>query len=312
MVITVTLNPAMDKTLTIDNYSLGRVNRATSIRYDIGGKGINVSKVLMNFGIQSVCTGFLGGIWENAFKEELASRSIGNCFLQINGNTRTNTKIVDSINKTYTDINEMGPEIEKNSLDKFLEYFAKLCKQEDIVVLSGGVSPSVPDSIYAVLTDIAKSKGAYVVLDADGPLLKNALEKKPHIIKPNNHELADLFGIDENDDEKILHAACSLRQNGIGKVLLSLGERGAYYITESGTYFSRALKVPVRSTVGAGDSMVAAMIYSTVNSLKDIDALKFATACGAASVSLEGTEACTLNQVKKLLPEVEASLIKEA
>ena len=305
MVITVTLNPAMDKTLTVDNYKLGVVNRATNIRHDIGGKGVNVSKVLINFGIESTCTGFLGGIWEKDFQQELEKRKINHKFISIKGNTRTNTKIVDNVNKVYTDLNEAGPEIDEATLETFLIGFEDLCGAGDIVVLSGGVSASVPVNIYGTLTAIAKRKGALVILDADGELLKAGLEEKPLIIKPNNHELSNLYNIDENDDDKILEAAEALRKKGIENVLVSLGERGGFYVTAKGVYYAKGLKVNVKSTVGAGDSMVAAMVYSIINKFDEIETLRFATACGAATVGLEGTEACTLEQVKALLPKVE-------
>jgi len=311
MVITVTLNPAMDKTLTVDNYTLGKVNRAQSIRYDIGGKGINVSKVLINLGIQSTCTGFLGGIWQKTFQEELANRKIECNFIGTVGNTRTNTKIVDNKNKTYTDLNEQGPFIDLDLLSEFLVAFEKMCNKGDIVVLSGGVSLNIPEDIYGTLTSIAKGKGALVILDADGPLLRKGLTEKPQIIKPNNHELSSLFDIDEKNDEEILQAAHKLRSQGIQKVLVSLGERGGFYITEKGTYYAKGLKVNVKSTVGAGDSMVAALVYSIINKLDDIDTLKFATACGAATVGLEGTEACTLSQINELISKVEINIREE-
>lgn len=305
MVITVTLNPAMDKTLTVDNYKLGMVNRATNIRYDIGGKGVNVSKVLVNFGIESTCTGFLGGIWKKDFEQELDKRNIKHKFIDIKGNTRTNTKIVDNVNKIYTDLNEAGPFIDENTLEKFLIEFENFCGKDDIVVLSGGVSTSIPTNIYGKLTSIAKRKGSKVILDADGDLLKLGLEEKPHIIKPNNHELGNLYNIDEKDDEQILGAAEKLRKNGIENVMVSLGEKGGFYITDKGVYYAKGLKVNVKSTVGAGDSMVAALVYSIINKFDEVETLKFATACGAATVELEGTEACTLEQVNKLINKVE-------
>lgn len=311
MVITVTLNPAMDKTLIVDNYTLGKVNRVKSIRYDIGGKGINVSKVLVNLAIQSTCIGFLGGIWENTFQEELDKRNIKYNFIHTDGNTRTNTKIVDNEKKTYTDLNEQGPAIDSNLLSIFLRSFEEICNKEDVVVLSGGVSPNIPEDIYGTLTSIAKRKGALVILDADGPLLKSGLIEKPQIIKPNNHELSSLFNIDENNDEKILKAAKKLRNQGIQKILVSLGERGGFYITEKGTYYAKGLKVNVKSTVGAGDSMVAALVYSFINKLNDVDTLRFATACGAATVGLEGTEACTLSQINELISKVEINIKEE-
>ncbi|QAT41347.1 1-phosphofructokinase [Clostridium sp. JN-9] len=304
MVITVNLNPAMDKTITLNGLNVGSVNRVESLRYDIGGKGINVSKVLKNFRVESICTGFLGGIWERSFVEELNKRGISNKFISIEGDTRTNTKIVDVLNNTHTDINEPGPEVDSKKMQKFIDEFKILCKKNDIVVLSGGVSPSIPKDIYYKLTIIAKEKGAIVVMDADGELLMEGVKAKPHIIKPNNHELKKLLNIDDTNENEIIGAGQYLLQQGIEKVMISLGDKGAIYITKNGIYKSNSLKVNVKSTVGAGDSMVSAMVYAHIKNYDDADTLRFATACGAATVSLEGTEACTLEQVNELLNDV--------
>lgn len=307
MVITVTLNPALDKTLTIDNFNIGTVNRVGNIRHDIGGKGINVSKVLKNFDISSICTGFLGGVWESYFEKGLKERKIETNFVHIAGSTRTNTKVVDSINKVFTDINEAGPNIDTKELEFFLEKFKILCNNGDIVVLSGGVSPSIPVDIYAKLIKIAKEKGAITVLDADGDLLKHGLKEKPDIIKPNIHELQKLMSFDNEDEETVIKVSKQLLEDGVKRILVSLGEKGAIYITESGVLVCEGLKVNVRSTVGAGDSMVAALVYSLTNNLNDKETLAFANACGAASVELEGTEACTFDDVNKLLLKVKVT-----
>lgn len=308
MVITVTLNPALDKTLTIENFKLGAVNRVSNIRYDIGGKGINVSKVLKNFNVDSVCTGFLGGIWESYFIEELNNRKISSKFIHINESTRTNTKVVDSVNKVYTDINEAGPSIKNKELEDFIKTFSDLCKKDDIVVLSGGVSPSVPSNIYGELIKIAKEKGAVTILDAEGELLEKGIKEKPDIIKPNIHELKKLMNLDEEKEETIIEASKKLINYGIKKVLVSLGDKGAVYVTENKVLKCDGLKVTVKSTVGAGDSMVAALVYSIIKNFSDEYTLKFANASGAASVTLEGTEACTLEQVDKLIDKV---IVKE-
>jgi 1-phosphofructokinase len=304
MVITVTLNPALDKTLTIDNFNLGTVNRAGSIRYDIGGKGINVSKVLRNFNIDSVCTGFLGGVWENYFLDELKKREIDTSFVHIEGSTRTNTKVVDPVNKVYTDINEAGPIITNEELAAFMEKFKALCSVNDIVVLSGGVSPTLDKDIYGKLIRLAKEKGAITVLDADGELLKEGLKEKPDIIKPNIHELQKLMDFQKEDEETVTNAAKQLIETGVKKVLVSLGEKGAIYVTKAGVKSCEGLKVNVKSTVGAGDSMVAALVYSLINNLSDEETLAFANGCGAASVETEGTEACSLEEVNKLVQKV--------
>jgi 1-phosphofructokinase len=304
MIITVTLNPAMDKTVNIDNFSLGTVNRIQTERYDIGGKGINVSKVLKNFGIDSICTGFLGGIWENAFKKELAARGIADEFIRIDDNTRTNMKIVDIANGIFTDINAPGPLINEAELDRFLTHFTEICKQDDIVVLSGGVAPGIPKDIYARLIKISKKKGARVILDAEGELLQEGIDEIPNILKPNSFELAKLMDIDENNSEEIIKAAVKLKEKGMDQILVSLGENGALYICDHFIYHADGIKVNVRSTVGAGDSMVAALVYSMINNFNDEETLRFANACGAASVSLEGTEACTLSEVNTILKKI--------
>lgn len=304
MVITVTLNPAMDKTISIDNFSLGKVNRAGSVRYDIGGKGINVSKVLKNFGIDSKCTGFLGGIWADKFKKELNKRNIKNDFLEIAEDTRTNVKVVDYVNNIFTDINEPGPVITEEDLNIFIDNFKKICSSRDIVVLSGGVSPSLPRDIYKTLTEIAKGKGAFVILDADGELLEQGIKAEPNIIKPNENEFKLLLGKDLSSKEEFIEAAKGVIKNGVEEVLISLGEKGALYITREGNYYGQGLKVPVKSTVGAGDSVVAALIYSRLKGFNKAETLKFAIACGGAAVSTEGTEACTLEDTNALLKKV--------
>lgn len=308
MVITVSLNPAMDKTLSIDNFELGTVNRVLKVREDIGGKGINVSKVLKNFCVDSICIGFLGGALEECFLRELSIREINTKFTHIEGSTRTNVKVVDSLKGLYTDINEPGPIISEEELSSFLNTFKSLCNRGDIVVLSGGISPSLPKDIYKNLILIAKEKGAVTVLDAEGELLREGLKAKPDIIKPNNYELQKLSNINPDSQEEIINCAESLCKDGIGKVLVSLGAHGAIYVTPNGVYHCKGLKVPVKSTVGAGDSMVAALVYSTIKGYDDIFTLKFANACGAASVSLEGTEACSLAKVEELLDKISVEL----
>lgn len=300
MIITVTLNPAMDKTLYVDNFKLGIVNRTSNVRTDIGGKGINVSKVLKNFGIDSVCTGFLGENLKNSFKDELESRGIKTDFIYIKEDTRTNIKIVDTLNEVYTDINEKGPDISNVELEEFLEKFKKLCHEGDIVVLSGGVSPSIPKDIYKKLINFAKEREAFTILDADGELLREGLEAKPDLIKPNEFEFMKLTGIEHDELLDIAYEAKRLAKSGT-LCMVSLGARGALYADRDNVNYLQSRKVEVKSTVGAGDSMVAALVYSLINRFDSKKTLSYAVASGAASVSLEGTEACTLKQVESFL-----------
>lgn len=304
MVITVTLNPAMDKTLKIDNFSVGIVNRVGSIRYDIGGKGINVSKVLKNFNIQSECTGFIGGMWKNSFKDELSKRKIADKFINIKGDTRTNTKVVDDLNKVYTDINESGPDITDEELNMFMNKFEDMCNKDDIVVLSGGAAPKIPKNIYGTLTKIARKQGARVILDAEGELLSEGIKEKPQLIKPNDTEFELLLNRKFKNNDEMIAAAKEVVDSGVSNIIISLGSKGALLIDKNNAYYAKGLVVPVKSTVGAGDSMVAAFVYGMINGFDKKEILRFAVACGAASVSTEGTEACSLDSVKKLLKQV--------
>lgn len=305
----VALNPAMDKTIKINGLELGRVNRISEIRYDIGGKGVNVSELLMEFGIKSIITGFLGGRYSDEFKTQLMKKGIETKFFKVPEDIRLNTKIIDTATGLCTDINEQGPYVSEEILDRFLKSFNLMCKKDDIVVLTGGASPGIPVDIYGTLTSIAKSKGAFVILDADGELLKHGIVAGPDIIKPNQYEFSQLKDKGDLTNDEILELAANLRANGVGKILLSLGNKGAMYITESGTYYAPSIKVEVVSPVGAGDAMVASLVHSKLQGLDDEQTLRYAVACGAATVTLEGTQICTARQVSKLLQKVKIHII---
>lgn len=310
MVITVTLNPALDRTLTLSDFTLGAVNRVETVREDIGGKGINVSKVLQEFGIDSTAMGFLGGRLEEVFREELKRRGIGDAFTPIAGSTRTNIKVVDDKNGVYTDINEPGAAVSEGELSAFLKRYGETLVTGDVVVLSGGLCPGVPRDIYRTLVEMARRKGAFAIVDAEGPALEEALKGIPFAVKPNDYELGLLEGSPLETEEAVVAAAKKLRGMGIEQVLVSLGARGSLLLTEAGILRGKGLKVPVKSTVGAGDSMVAALVQAKLTHLDPRATLALAQSSGAASVMLEGTKACTPEQVDDLL-EMAHALIEE-
>lgn len=301
MIITVTLNPAMDKTMVIDGIEIGEVNRADSTRNDIGGKGINVSKVLKSFGTDTLATGFLGGMIEEPFRKELNRMGIKDQFISIQGNTRTNIKLVDRKNETNTDINEPGPLISGGEIEKFIGFYKETVKKGDIVVLAGGLPPNISQDLYGRLTRMAKDKGALVVIDAEGEPLRHALVELPDMIKPNEKELASYLGKEVLTEEEIVQAAQSLVEKGIRKVLVSRGEKGSILVTGKSILKGKGLEVQVKSTVGAGDSMVAALVYAENEKLNDSETLALAQATGAAAVATEGTKACTREEVEKYL-----------
>ncbi len=304
MVITITLNPAMDKTVVLKGLKVGEVNRLISSRTDLGGKGINVSKVLNEFQVPSIAMGFLGGILEEAFRQELKTLDITDRFITIEGESRTNIKIVDEDNQIFTELNEKGPMISKEENALFLEIFRELIHEEDLVVISGGLCPGVPKDFYGTLTAMARQKGAYVIVDAEGEALKYAIKQKPNVIKPNEKEFAELFGESELSLDDMIEKAQELIKEGLDKVLISRGEKGSLFITKEGVLTAKALKVQVKSTVGAGDSMVSALVYSYIHNLSALDTFAMTQATAAASVMMEGTKACTMKDVREKLHQV--------
>lgn len=305
MIYTVTLNPALDKTVEIPSLTVDAVNRITSMRTDPGGKGINVSKVIQKLGGASVAAGILGGDTGRAILSALTEMGLTTLFHFVEGETRTNMKIIDPDNHTNTDINEPGVTVSEEILEKLLEELLAKVTKEDIVVISGSMPKGSPKDTYYTWTKAFREKGAKVILDADGDLLKAGLKASPYLIKPNNHELGALTGRALETPEEIAETAAELmKEYGIGKVVVSMGGDGAVYVTKDKTIYAEGLKVPVGSTVGAGDSVVAALAVSEEEGKTMEETVRLSTAVGAANVMCSGTQAAEYEVVETLLPKV--------
>ena len=305
MIYTVTLNPALDKTVEIPSLTVDAVNRITSMRTDPGGKGINVSKVIQKLGGASVAAGILGGDTGRAILSALTEMGLTTLFHFVEGETRTNMKIIDPDNHTNTDINEPGVTVSEEILEKLLEELLAKVTKEDIVVISGSMPKGSPRDTYYTWTKAFREKGAKVILDADGDLLKAGLKASPYLIKPNNHELGALTGRALETPEEIAETAAELmKEYGIGKVVVSMGGDGAVYVTKDKTIYAEGLKVPVGSTVGAGDSVVAALAVSEEEGKTLEETVRLSTAVGAANVMCSGTQAAEYEVVETLLPKV--------
>lgn len=305
MIYTVTLNPALDKTVEIPSLTVDAVNRITSMRTDPGGKGINVSKVIQKLGGASVAAGILGGDTGRAILSALTEMGLTTLFHFVEGETRTNMKIIDPDNHTNTDINEPGVTVSEEILEKLLEELLAKVTKEDIVVISGSMPKGSPKDTYYTWTKAFREKGVKVILDADGDLLKAGLKASPYLIKPNNHELGALTGRALETPEEIAETAAELmKEYGIGKVVVSMGGDGAVYVTKDKTIYAEGLKVPVGSTVGAGDSVVAALAVSEEEGKTLEETVRLSTAVGAANVMCSGTQAAEYEVVETLLPKV--------
>ena len=304
MIYTVTLNPALDKTVEIPGMALDTVNRITAMRTDPGGKGINVSKVIAKLGGTSVALALLGGGTGRAIADALEEMGL-RCELQfVEGETRTNLKVVDPVNHTNTDLNEPGISVTPAVLDGLLDRLIGLIQPGDLVVLSGSLPKGAPGDTYYTWVARCKEAGAKVFLDADGALLAEGLRAAPDLVKPNQDELSRLVGHPLETVEALAGAAGALLADGVQKVVVSMGGKGALYVTRDTVLYAEGLKVPVGSTVGAGDSVVAALTVAETQGLSLEDTVRLSTATGAANVMCSGSQAAERSVIEELMPQV--------
>ena len=290
MIYTVTLNPAIDKTVVIENLRTGTVNRVATVREDAGGKGINVSKCLKNLGVDSVAAMILAGEAGKRLENMLADLVIPVLPVWAEGENRTNLKIIDPVKGENTDINEPGPVVTPEVLEKLRKTLGERIKEGDILILSGSLPAGVDRNLYGQWTAYFRKKGVCVYLDADGEPMQKGMAALPYMIKPNNDELAALTGKESLSKEQMLAESKRLQKSGIREIVISLGSDGALFLNEDGCYYAKGLKVPVKSTVGAGDSVVAAAAYGQVKNLSREERIRLCVAIGAASVMQSGTQ----------------------
>lgn len=304
MIYTVTLNPAIDKTVVIENLNPGSVNRVTSVREDPGGKGINVSKCLKNLGLTSTAVMILAGNAGDRLEQMLQALEIPVLQLRAEGQNRINLKIIDPVKKENTDINEPGPEVSEELLEQLKLAIGHCVQPEDIVILSGSLPAGVDRGLYGAWITYFRSLGACVYLDADGEPMHNGMAALPYMIKPNDAELAALVGKSSLTTEEMLQEGQRLHNTGIEEVVISLGGDGALFINRDGVFRAEGLQVEVQSTVGAGDSVVAAMAYGYAKKLAREEKIRLSVAMGAASVMQSGTQPPESTLVWKLAERV--------
>lgn len=304
MIVTVTMNPAIDKTIEIDRLNRGNLNRIEKIEYDAGGKGINVSKTIHELGGESIATGFLGGNAGRVIEEILDSRGIKHDFVWVDGETRTNTKVCEQ-DGTVTELNEKGPEVTPEQLTNLLEKLDDLADDNVVFILAGSIPGNMEKDIYARIIERVHKKGAKVLLDADGELFRKGLEQKPDMIKPNQWEIEELQGFSHGvSDKKLINVAEKMQTEGIDTVVISLGKNGALFVCGSYVAKGMPLKVDVHSTVGAGDAMVAAMAYSFEKKMEPRETARLCMAVSAGAVMTVGTKPPEKQLVKQLMKRV--------
>ncbi|KAA0576356.1 1-phosphofructokinase [Azospirillum sp. Sh1] len=282
-VVTVTLNPAIDQTITVEALKPGSVHRARAVRHNAGGKGVNVASCLADWGTPVVATGLLGTGNAAPFEALFQAKGIADAFLRLPGETRVNIKIADLAANDTTDINLPGLTADPGALGRMQETVRRLVEPGTPVLLAGSLPDGLPTDTYAILTADLAAAGARVVLDSSGAPLAAALATTgalPHCIKPNRHELEDWAGRPLPSDADLLDAARGLNRRGVGVVVVSLGADGALFVDRTRALHGRLPPVQALSTVGAGDAMVAGLIaaFQQEGGLEDVARLSVAFA----------------------------------
>ena len=301
MIYTVTFNPAIDYTVSLENLQTGAVNRCQSEQMTFGGKGINVSCVLRELGCETTALGFCAGFTGKAIADGLEEKGVPTDLVRLSkGNSRINVKIsADS----ETEINGRGPDISESELDEFYGRLSQI-KDGDTIVLAGSVPQSMPQDVYSRILERLSGRDISAAVDAEGSLLMETLRFRPFVIKPNSHELGQIFGKTLTTDEQIAECARELQSKGARNVLVSMAKDGSLLLDESGKLHRQGIcKGQVVSSVGAGDSMLAGFIAGFAQT-DDYDyALRLATACGGATAFSVGTAKKEL--ITELLTQLE-------
>ncbi|TCL57022.1 1-phosphofructokinase [Allofournierella massiliensis] len=299
MIYTVTFNPALDYVVRMDELALGQVNRTVSEDVQLGGKGINVSWVLRELGHENVALGFVAGFTGKAIEDGLAAKGVATDFIHLPaGLTRINVKLKAG---EETEINGKGPDISAEALEELLHKLDAL-GEGDVLVLAGSIPASMPSDVYESILARLEGKKVLCAVDATRDLLVNVLKYRPFVIKPNNHELGEIFGRTLTTDEEIRECAAKLQEQGARNVLVSMAGDGAMLLDENGVCHRLAAhKGKVKNSVGAGDSMVAGFLAGYLDSGDYEQALRVGSAAGSATA---------FSDVLATRPEIEALLNK--
>jgi len=280
MIYTVTFNPAIDYTVKLSTLQPGRINRNLAEEYLFGGKGINVSGVLKNLGVETVALGFVAGFTGEGLEKGLQQQGICTRFIHTRGMTRINVKIKAT---EETEINGIGPQITGEDMQQLYEQLGKL-QPGDTLVLSGSIPGCLPDNTYEKIMEFLQDKDIRIAVDATKELLLNVLKYRPFLIKPNNHELGEIFGKELKADAEIIACAKKLQEMGAQNVLVSMAEDGALLLDENGdTHRIGCPEGKLVNSVGAGDSMVAGFLAGFLQTGDYGYALKLGTAAGSAT-----------------------------
>ncbi|WP_350299114.1 1-phosphofructokinase [Peribacillus frigoritolerans] len=298
MIYTVTLNPSIDYLVEVESFQMGKVNRTSYDAKFPGGKGINVSRVLKRLGNNTTALGFIGGQTGEFVKRFLRQEEIFTDFTEIAGDTRINIKLKTGLE---TEINSQGPVISKGNYQQLFSQIEQL-NNNDILILSGSISPSVPSDVYEAMARSCSDNGIKVVVDTSGKGLLNVLPHRPFLIKPNHHELGELFSTEIRTVDDAREYGTKLVEAGAQNVIVSMAGQGAVLCTSGNSYSANVPKGNVINSVGAGDSMVAGFIGTYERTGDILSAFRFSLAAGSATAF--SSDLGTLDKIEELLPQI--------
>lgn len=306
-VVAVTPNPAIDWTLTVPGFAAGRVNRVEGERSQAAGKGVNVAAALAGHGVRAAATGFLGRDNAAPFEALFARAGIVDAFVRIAGATRVGIKVTDPAGQQTTDVNFPGPAPEPGDVRALMETVAELAAGEPRpwFVLAGSLPPGVEPTLYRDLARTLRAAGCPVVVDASGEPLRHALDAAPHLVKPNVHELEALVGQELPTAEAVVRAARELLARGVELAVVSMGEEGALFVRDGATVLARPPRVEVRSTVGAGDAMVAGIVAGRLRGLALPELARLATAFSLDALTRDPSSQASPAAVERWAARVE-------
>ena len=304
MILTLTLNPAVDKLVLVPDLRLGQVHRVDNSEFDPAGKGINVSRVVNRLGWPTIAFGFLAGDVGSLVASALADEGVQSYFVRVPGQTRLNVSIFDRATGAVTTFIEAGPVIAKERLEALEAQFSPWLEVSRVLVLAGNVPRGIPADVYACYVRLASQAGALAIVDADGESLRRGIAARPYLVKPNRAEAERLLGRPLPDVSALAAAACEILARGVHTVVISCGAEGAICAQGSHVWQAVPPRVERRSTMGAGDAMVAGLAISVLRGQDIVEGLRLGTAAGAACAMTPGTALCPAAEVARLLPEV--------
>lgn len=308
MITTVTFNPAVDKTIRLRDFQIGKLNRVDETKMDPGGKGINVARMIRNLGDKPVALSVLGGTTGKYIEEILTQEGVICDIVWSPRVTRTNLKVLDSLSGIVTEINTPGV-IDEDDLDQFILLIENWAQRSGILVLSGSLPVGVPQDIYHRLISMLQKTGVKVILDAAGESLLQGLQAAPYLIKPNRFEAEQIIGYQLKTESDICDAVNYFLNQGVEIVVISLDNEGSIVGNRLGIWKVKSPQVKVCETVGAGDTLVAGMAYQIARQTDLIEMIRFATALAANYVSHSRGQKMQMSKITALLRQVEISQI---